>query len=208
MVNRIFPSNTYICAIGGSGGCVLVDPGIDTEGIEEALGALGTKPVHVFCTHGHFDHVGSASVFQERYGAACYLHEADQRTLEKAKFLMMAFQIPFAMTAPRVTGMDTSPRAIGDNDLSVLHTPGHTPGSCMIQLGEWLFSGDTLFSHGVGLSKLPGGDPTLLRHTLLNLWDQIPDDALVCPGHGECSRFSVIRRENTHLLRFLGKIET
>jgi hydroxyacylglutathione hydrolase len=208
VVNRVFPSNTYICATGKPGRCVLVDPGTDPDGVDAALAELGMEPQHVFCTHGHFDHAGSAAVFQERYGASCYLHDADRTTLGQAKFVMMAFKIPFAMEMPRVTGMDASPRAIGDKKVAVFEAPGHTPGSCMIQYGNGLFSGDTMFSRGVGLSRLPGEDRELLRATLLSLWDQIPDDTLVCPGHGECAPFSRIRRENTRLLRFLGMIES
>ena len=207
VVNRVFQSNTYICATGEPGGCFLVDPGTDPDGIDEALIGLGMEPHRVFCTHGHFDHAGSAAFFQKRYGASCFLHEADETTLGRAKFVMMAFKIPFAMELPRVTGMDGSPQAIGGRKLTVLHAPGHTPGSCMVQYGNGLFSGDTLFSHGVGLSRLPGEDREMLRATLLSLWDQIPDDALVCPGHGECSPFSSIREKNVRLLRFLKMVE-
>jgi len=204
VVNRLFPSNTYICATGEPRGCFLVDPGTDPVGIDELLVRLGMEPRHVFCTHGHFDHAGGAAFFQQRYGASCYLHEADRTTLGKAQFVMMAFKVPFAMELPRVTGMESSPRAIGGRTLTVLHAPGHTPGSCMIQYGNALFSGDTLFSHGVGLSRLPGEDREMLRTTLLSLWDGILQDTLVYPGHGDCSPFSSIRKQNTRLLRFLG----
>jgi hydroxyacylglutathione hydrolase len=207
VVNRVFPSNTYICSTGKPGACLLVDPGTDPDGIDEALAGLGLEPRRVFCTHGHFDHAGSAAFFQKRYGATCYLHEADRRTLGQANFVMMAFQIPFAMEIPQVTWLDGSPVEVGGVRVTVFHAPGHTPGSCLIRYGEGLFSGDTLFSRGLGLSRLPGEDPVKLRETLLRLWDQIPGDALVCPGHGECSPFSSIRRENTRLLRFLGMIE-
>ena len=206
-MNRVFASNTFICSTGEACGCVLVDPGTDPEGIDEALVGLGMEPRHVFCTHGHFDHAASAAFFQRRYGASCYLHEADRTTLGQAKFVMMAFKIPFAMEMPQVTEMNGSPVCVGDTEVTILHAPGHTPGSCMIRYGNGLFSGDTLFSRGVGLSRLPGEDPVRLKATLLSLWDRIPDDALVCPGHGECSPFSSIRRENTRLLRFLGMIE-
>ena len=186
---------------------ILVDPGTDPDGIDEALAGLGLEPRHVFCTHGHFDHAGSAAFFQKRYGASCHLHEADRVTLGQAKFVMMAFKIPFAMEVPQVEWMNGSPIAVGGTKVTVLHAPGHTPGSCLIQYGNGLFTGDTLFSHGVGLSRLPGEDRAGLRATLLGLWDQISEDALVCPGHGECSPFSSIRQTNTRLLRFLGRIE-
>ena len=204
VVNRVFPSNTYICATGEPGRCLLVDPGTDPAGIDDALVKLGLEPDCVFCTHGHFDHIGSASFFQKRYGAPCYLHEADTATLGRAKFIMMALKIPFALERPQVTSIAEAPAEFGGHGLVVLPAPGHTPGGCMLLYGGGLFSGDTLFSRGVGLSKLPGGDRDALRTTLRRLWDRIPGEALVCPGHGDCSPFSTVRTQNKPLLRFLG----
>lgn len=202
--NRVFPSNTYLCATGPDGGCLLVDPGLDPEGIDAALTGLGLRPTHVLCTHGHFDHVGGTTYFQKKYEVPCHLHDADRAELGRANFLMMALRVHFVMELPRVTGMDDLPAIIGEKRLTVFHAPGHTPGSCMILYGGGLFSGDTLFSRGVGLSKLPGGDREELKASLLRLWDRIPDEALVCPGHGGCAPFSGVRIENGPLRRFLG----
>jgi hydroxyacylglutathione hydrolase len=206
VVNGIFPSNTYICATADPGACFLVDPGTDPQAIDAALGVLGLKPRQVFCTHGHFDHAGSAAIFQERYGAPCYLNEADLKTLRGSNFLTMALKIPFSMKLPHVKEMD-SLIVVGGRELRVLPAPGHTPGSCILQYGTTLFTGDTLYSYGVGLSKLPGEDRKLLKTTLLALWDELPGEGFVCPGHGDCAFFADIRKNNLPLLNFLGMIE-
>lgn len=208
VVNRIFPSNTYICATGEPGVCFLVDPGTDSEAIDAALGELGLQPRQIFCTHGHFDHVGSAAHFQAKYGAPCYLHRDDIRTLRGGNFLMMAFRIPFTLKQPSVKEAEGLTMVLGGQELRAIVSPGHTPGSCIIQYGRALFTGDTLFSYGVGLSKLPEGDPGKLKATILALWDHIPVDALIFPGHGDCGPFATIRRDNRPLLHFLGMIES
>jgi glyoxylase-like metal-dependent hydrolase (beta-lactamase superfamily II) len=207
VVNQIHPSNSYICATGEPGACFLVDPGTDAEVIDLALGRLGLEPRHIFCTHGHFDHVGSASFFQEKYGASCHLHGADLKTMRGSNFLLMAFKVPFSMRLPKVDEAEGFTLALGDHDLRVIPAPGHTPGSCLFQYGHALFTGDTLYAHGVGLSRLPGGDPGKLKATLLALWDRLPDEALVFPGHGDCAPFANIRRDNLPLLAFLGLVD-
>jgi glyoxylase-like metal-dependent hydrolase (beta-lactamase superfamily II) len=208
IANRLFASNSYICATGEPGACFLVDPGTDFEVIEEGLGRLGLHPNHIFCTHGHFDHVGSAAHFQTRYGAPCYLHSKDLKTLRGGNFLMMAFRVPFSLKQPRVEEAEGLSMRLGGRELSFLPAPGHTPGSCLVQYGKALFTGDTLFGYGVGLSKLPEGDPVTLKATLLGFWDSLPGDALVLPGHGDSATFANIQRNNLPLLRFLGLLES
>lgn len=204
VVNQIYPSNTYICATGDLGGCFLVDPGTDPKAIDGALISLGLSPRQIICTHGHFDHVGSAAFFQEKYGASCYLHGADLKTLRGSNFLLMALKIPFTMRVPRIEEAEGLVVTLGEQELRVLTAPGHTPGSCILHYGQTLFTGDTLYSYGVGLSKLPGENPKLLKDTLLALWDQLPLEANVFPGHGDGAIFASIRSDNTPLRHFLG----
>jgi hydroxyacylglutathione hydrolase len=208
VTNRLFASNSYICATGEPGACFLVDPGTDVEVIEVGLQHLGLQPRHIFCTHGHFDHVGSAAHFQTKYGAPCYLHGLDLKTLRGGNFLMMAFRIPFSLKQPKVEEAEGLSMNIGGRELRFLTAPGHTPGSCLVQFGQALFTGDTLFGYGVGLSKLPEGDPATLKTTLLGFWDSLPGEALVLPGHGDCATFADIQRDNLPLLRFLGLLES
>lgn len=203
VANQIYPSNSYICATGADT-CFLVDPGTDGDAIDRVLDGLGLKPRHIFCTHGHFDHVGSAVLFQEKYGIPCYLHGADRKILRASNFLLMAFKIPFSMRMPRLEEARGLVMALGGTELRVIDVPGHTPGGCFLQYGRALFTGDSLYAHGVGLSRLPGGDAGQIKDALLGLWDQIPEEAMVLPGHGDCATFGRIRRENRPLLEFLG----
>lgn len=206
VVNGVFPSNCYIHAGTGDGECFLVDPGLDPAPIESALLALGRRPVGVLCTHGHFDHAGSAAHFQERYGCAVHLHERDVKTLRSSNFLLMAFKIETRIRLPEISPVDDAHPVVElCGRTACFHsTPGHTPGSCMIQVGDSLFTGDTLYSRGVGLSKLPGEDAEQLKRSILGMWEGFPESIQVRPGHGETSTFGAVKRLNVPLLRFLG----
>lgn len=205
VVNGIFPSNTYICAIDVPGECILIDPGLDCEVIERELLARNLKPRYQYCTHGHFDHLGSAAFFQEKYGAKVFLHEADMKTAKAANFLLMAFKVAHRLTLPRfdVMGDDFS-MTVGGKELRCITVAGHTPGSCVFQYGMAIFSGDSLYSSGVGLSGLPGENLEQLKKSLLSLRHYLPQDSTIYPGHGEPATFSWVCQNNHKLRKFLG----
>ena len=200
-----FPSNAYICASSVPGEAFVVDPGLDPEKIDKAAQGLGLAVRQVFCTHGHFDHIGGASHFQQAYGAEVFLHGADLKTTKTGNFLLMVLKIDQRIVLPEITFVDPAlpgPMA-GDNRLTFHPVPGHTPGSCFIQHGEQMFTGDSLYAQGVGLSDLPGENHGLLRKSLLALWDDIPGGRLIHPGHGPSATFEDIRTGNRRLLEFL-----
>jgi hydroxyacylglutathione hydrolase len=200
----VFTSNCYLVALGG-GRCAVIDPGLDGAAIVQAILESGLKPSAVLCTHGHFDHVGSAALVQRRYECPVYLTAADLPTVRSSNFLLMAFKIDARIELPQVTQLASGSQVISCGGLQfVFHpAPGHTPGSCVIETGGHLFTGDTLYARGVGLSKLPGEKPDVLRSSLRTIWNCFSDATVVHPGHGESSTFGAIKRDNIPLLRFL-----
>ena len=72
---------------------------------------------------------------------------------------------------------------VGSISIELLHTPGHTPGSQSFLVDNRLIAGDTLFLQGCGRTDLPGGDPEQLYHSLTKVLSQVPDDAILFPGH-------------------------
>lgn len=203
--NGVFTSNSYICATSDPGWCIVVDPGLDRAAIDAALTRSGLRPRAVFCTHGHFDHVGSSGEYQRRFDVPVYLHRADVRTARGSNFLMMAFKINARIVQPLFELVDDGfALRVGDDEVRYLHTPGHTPGSCAVLFQGNAFTGDTLYRDGVGLVSLPGEDQGQLRQSILGLWERLPEDIWVNPGHGGAGRFGEIKRQNAALRRFLG----
>lgn len=200
-----FPSNAYICGIGG-GNCILIDGGLDPHSIDLAVQELALTPTALFCTHGHFDHAGSAAHFQKKFGCPVYLHVADRKLLKSANFMLMAFKVVSRIEQPNeVTAIVSGQSVVVAGHALTFHgAPGHTPGSCVIEFGSALFTGDTIYCKGVGLSHLPGEQPELLKLSILALWPMLTADRVVYPGHGGCATGADVRATNRALLQFLG----
>jgi len=203
--NRGFISNTYIALLEEQGNCIVIDPGLDLRRIEETLVHLQVRPVGILCTHGHFDHIGSAAPLQDRFAAPVHLHPDDSGLLARANFLMMICKAEGRIHIPSVDvelveGMDLRS---GQDTIRVMHAPGHTPGSCLLQFRDVVFTGDTLYRDSAGLVKFPGEDQRILRTSLLRALDYLPDSSLVCPGHGGAGFLHEIKRNNHELNMFL-----
>ena len=204
--NSGFSSNTYICQIAGTDHCLVVDPGLDQTGVLSAIEGLQLRPLAVACTHGHFDHVGSASTLMDTYKIPLYLHTQDVKLSKSANFLLMACKIDQKIKVPTVSyevddGFETS--LLGQT-LRFVHVPGHTNGSCFLEFQGCLFTGDSLYKRGVGLVDFPGEKPAVLKESLLKIWDRFPDHYHVCPGHGGTGAWGDIKLNNLRLRAFLG----
>jgi glyoxylase-like metal-dependent hydrolase (beta-lactamase superfamily II) len=200
-----FPSNAYLCGIGDDR-CILIDGGLDPVAIDVVVQQLTLTPIAVFCTHGHFDHAGSAAYFQKTYHCPVYLHGADRKLLKASNFMLMAFKLASRIEHPTEIVAVASGQSVGvaGHALTFHGAPGHTPGSCVIELGNALFTGDTIYTRGVGLSYLPGEEPEILKQSILALWPILTADRVVYPGHGGCASGAEVRATNRALLEFLG----
>jgi len=208
VTSGVFTSNAYICEAEVPGGCILIDAGLESLAIDAEMVERGLCPHQLFCTHGHFDHAGSAAYFQEKYGCQVFMHQADARTLKMSNFLLMALKIPQKIVLPEVTYIeDGFSIDINGTPLTYLAAPGHTPGSCIIEFGSAWFTGDTIYSRGVGLSSLPGEDAEILKKSIRNLWGGLSDERTIYPGHGNAANGASVCKTNHALLKFLGMIE-
>ncbi|BBY36629.1 MBL fold hydrolase [Mycobacterium mantenii] len=202
VANQGFPSNTYLLASGTPGHCVVVDPGLDSASLKQMLNDAGWVPEAVLCTHGHFDHVGGAAELQSHHHIPVYLHAADVKAAKMSNFLMAAFKVEQRIKLPEfqlLEGEDSRLECAGRSFL--FHSaPGHTPGSAVIEVDGFLFSGDSLYAKRVGLSQLPGEDSPTLRRSLRRLFSRVGGEVLVLPGHGGSATLKNIR-ENNHPLR-------
>ena len=200
-----FASNAYLCDL-GQRQCALIDGGLDPKAIDVSMQELRWTPRAMFCTHGHFDHAGSAAFFQKKYNIPVYLHGADRKLLRASNFLLMAFKLASRIEQPseitEVSGGQIID--IAGHRVRYHEVPGHTPGSCVIEFGNALFTGDTIYARGVGLSNLPGENAVLLKTSILKFWPKLTAQHTVYPGHGDCASGADVRMSNKALLEFLG----
>jgi glyoxylase-like metal-dependent hydrolase (beta-lactamase superfamily II) len=184
----------------------LIDPGLDAKPIDVVLQKLQLLPILICCTHGHFDHVGSAAYFQSRHQCPIYIHEADMNLMKSANFLLMAYRLSTRVILPKevITITQDSELKIKQNEILFHEAPGHTDGSCIIQIGCALFTGDTIYARGVGLSNIPGERPKILRESIKKNWHLLTEDRLVLPGHGSPANAKDVTISNKELIAFLG----
>ncbi len=166
-----------------TGEALLVDPAYDPAGLLDVLAADGMALSGVLGTHYHPDHVGGSMMGFDIAGVAQLLELAD---------VPVHLQEPEVDLVRKVTGLgDTSIRShrsgdvvtVGEIEVELIHTPGHTPGSQCFLVRDRLVSGDTLFLDGCGRTDLPGGDAEELYYSLTDRLAKVPDSAVLFPGH-------------------------
>ncbi|HBE88788.1 MAG TPA: hypothetical protein DDW67_06570 [Elusimicrobia bacterium] len=176
----------YLAWEGDGPECAVIDPCWEGAKIEKEILALGLKPALLILTHGHPDHVNAAAWFLERYeGLQAALHPADNH---------MAEGLDASRLLPVTDGEQLEAGAL---KLKVLHTPGHTPGSCSLLGPGAVFTGDTLFVGEIGRVDLPGADPEQMRQSLLKL-AALPDGTAVWPGHAYNGSSTTIGAQKLH----------
>lgn len=170
----------YIVYDDASDTCVVIDPGAEPERILAACG--GRRIEAILLTHGHFDHIGGVKALAAD-GAEIVIHRADASMLGSAE-LNASWLVGEYITAPAVTRTVQEGEVItyGGVSFTVLHTPGHTPGSVCYQAGDRLFTGDTLFQFGYGRTDLPGGSMNQLTASLRRL-QPLARECEIYPGH-------------------------
>ncbi len=168
------------CFLAGNGQDLgIIDPGEDAEAIIAAVG--DKKPSGIFLTHGHFDHVGAAAALRAHFSVPIYIHKEDAGMLRDAVTSHAArFGFPFEGFSPDILFEESDTLSIGGTDFSVLHTPGHTDGSCCFLAGDVLFAGDTLFRGSVGIFARE--NKALMQKSIRRLL-ALPEDTFVLPGH-------------------------
>lgn len=167
----------------------LVDPGADVEQIVQALDKHGLSIELILNTHGHFDHIGANVVFKERSGAPLLIHRADVPLLQLASAQAAAYGLQ-ADNSPAPDRMLDGGELlqVGELEIEVLHTPGHSPGGVCYYLDGLVVSGDTLFAGSIGRTDLPGGDYGQLLQSIHDKLAGLPSQTRVVPGHGPLTR--------------------
>jgi glyoxylase-like metal-dependent hydrolase (beta-lactamase superfamily II) len=172
----------YLIGDRQSGDCVVVDPAYAAGDLVDALEADGMHLSGVLVTHHHPDHVGGSMMGFELKGLAELMERVSvpiHVNSEEALFVSRITGIPMSDLTSHQNGDKVS---VGDIEIELLHTPGHTPGSQCFLLDGRLIAGDTLFLEGCGRTDFPGGDSDEIFRSLQKL-AQLSGDPTVFPGH-------------------------
>lgn len=189
---------------------VLVDPGDEAETILKALPA-DIQIRFLLHTHGHLDHVGAARPVREKLASrpSIALHRGDEPLYLALKSQGRLFGMDYEDPLPVDHYLeDGEELRVGDLKFSVLHTPGHSPGSVCLRMHEdgasgipeSVFSGDTLFQGAVGRTDLWGGNQDQMFTSIRERILMLDDETRVCPGHGPESRIGIEKRQNPFLV--------
>ena len=189
-----FAANTYV--ISSSGEYAVIDPAASPTGIFASLGITAKDFRYIILTHGHFDHILFIDEWQKETGLPVTVSNDDAEMLRDP--YLNCYQIFFgknrAFYGEVSTVGDKSILPFGNTELKIHTVPGHTKGSILIEEGNNLFVGDTVFANlGYGRCDLPGGNFDELKKSIerIHLFDP---ETEVYPGHGEKTKVSKIIR--------------
>ena len=178
----------FVYAIGdrATGECLLVDPAYDVDDLIATVGADGMAVTGALVTHYHPDHVGGSMMGHTIEGVAALLERVEcpiHLHRDETEWVAKSTGVSADHFAQHESG-DTV--TVGGIDITLLHTPGHTPGSQCFLVDGRLVAGDTLFLEGCGRTDLPGSNPADMAQSLRRL-AEVPDETILFPGH----RYSV-----------------
>ena len=184
-------TNCYLLEDNDTREAAVIDPGGAPDAILRRAREDGVEIRMIFLTHGHYDHTGAVTALRAALpGVPVYLHPADAALTGGEVMPAVGETIPYD---------EGDVISLGNLSVSVLHTPGHTPGGVCLKVGDTLFTGDTLFRGSMGRTDLPGGDYEQIMASLKRL-DALPGNFQVLPGHMGATTLNRERTDNYFMM--------
>jgi hydroxyacylglutathione hydrolase len=179
-----FGTNAYIVTCRRTRDSALIDAPAEANIIIDRL--KNTTPKYILLTHNHMDHVGALTQLRAELKVPLAAHSADTRNLT---------------SPPEILLNNGDTVWLGELEFTVLHTPGHTPGSLCFRFGRYLISGDTIFPGGPGKTSSPDNFEQIIESITEKIFI-LPDDTQIYPGHGNST---VLKKEKGEFAVFASR---
>lgn len=205
IVSDPFQENTYITHLGGSPGCVVIDPGLEPEKIVRKLIGRRLEPLAILNTHGHSDHIAGNTAMKEQWpDCPIMIGERDAPKLIDAN-LNLSGPYGFGLTSPKADRLlhDEDKLSLAGLDLRVRTIPGHTRGHVVYIVENCeplrVFAGDVVFAGSIGRTDFPDGDHETLINGIRRKLLCLPDETILLSGHGPATTVGREKRSNPFL---------
>lgn len=201
-------TNCFVIADQTSNQAVLFDaPDHTTPPLLDEIEKRGWKLIGLWLTHGHFDHIADHALVTKRFpGTPLLIHRLDEEMLQRASIQSELFGLPFVVADRSADGyvQDGQKLRIGQLELEVLHTPGHSPGHVCYWFpkDQVLVGGDLIIAGSIGRTDLPDSDAQQMIRSLQRVM-ALHDDTKLLPGHGDISTVGHERLNNAYLRQIL-----
>ncbi len=198
MVVGVFQENCWVIGNRRTGEAICIDPGDQPQDILAMARDMGVKIKLIANSHAHVDHILGVGDIKNETGARFLMHRDEAAIAAQAAKSALTFvgrEVPDPPT-PDYHPEDGDVVEVEGVKLTVIHTPGHTPGSLSYYADGVLFSGDTLFAGSIGRTDLPGGDYDQEMASIIDKLLVLPDETVVLPGHMQETRIDAEREMN------------
>jgi glyoxylase-like metal-dependent hydrolase (beta-lactamase superfamily II) len=189
-------ANCYIIGCEDTKMGLMIDPGGDALNLLSKIKKLDLNIKYIILTHGHHDHIGAVNEIKKKTNALIAIHELDKEMLKDENNLENNIGRKITIASYDIDLKDGDKLSIGNINLKIIHTPGHSPGGISILTDGAVFTGDTLFAGSIGRTDFYKGNMEDILYSIRNKLFTLPEDTKVYPGHGPAS--TIKREKNTN----------